>query len=64
MTADQIAAMDRDTVNEFLHAALCRLAFLRSTDAEWELSRLVKPFSHDDYQRCAVPLPKDHEVGS
>ena len=64
MTADQIAAMDRDTVNEFLHTALCRLAFLRSTDAEWELLRLVEPFSHDDYQRYAVPLPKDHEVAT
>jgi len=59
---DRIHAMTRSEVNDLLHSALCRLAFVRHTDADYELRRLQEPFSHDECKRASVPFPKDHEV--
>lgn len=64
MTVDRIPAMDREIVDRLLHRALCRLAFVRHTDADYELRRLQEPFRHEECKRASVPQPQDHEVGA
>lgn len=58
----RIAAMDRSEVDTLLHVALLRIAFIRHTDASYELGRLLEQFSHDEYERADVARPVDSEV--
>ncbi len=51
----RIRAMERADVDRLLHVACLRFAFLRNTDAQIELARLLVSFEYvtPPYERCA-----------
>lgn len=56
---ERLAGLDRLELEQLMSTALTRLAFVRSTDPAYELSRLRRDFGFDEYQRAEPGQPDD-----